>query len=124
MHLVESPTLFPGVCTLTNSGSPGPFIDLLRENVAGERLYVAQDIALDMARFLGCASPQEKAALEEKVEQLERENAKLRHTAAKYEALKSSVATTLAAGAVIRRVDGEDRPVLRSKPGEKRVDLD
>ena len=122
MQIVETAALFPGKCALTNSGD-GPFLDLGRENQYEERLYVSIMFIREMAQAIGLPHPDQWRDARKQLIAQQKELERLREVEQELKDLQSAVGYTLRAGAVVRRIDGHDKPVLRSKPGEKRVEV-
>ena len=119
MHRVPQATLFPGACILTKTGD-GPFIDLLRENQYGERIYVAEQVAADMARLMGFWGPEEVAAAEKASGDAQFLRERIVWLETELYALQRSIRHTLNRGAVETK---EGVLKLRPVPGQRAVEL-
>jgi hypothetical protein len=122
MERVDQALLMPGQCAVTAAGD-GPFIDTLREDDRGYRIYVTEFWIREAAALMGFGSP-------EAVESLVQENAALRHQLAEAQQsaieppnLREAIRRTLSQGAVVvkREEGGGDVTEwkLRQKPGLK-----
>lgn len=120
MEIVEQPLL--GACLVTKSVD-GPLIDTQRETDAGERIYITCAYVEEMARKIGMATRRDFEAVQETAERTEELEAELARTREELQRLKNAVRTTLYAGAVVEKKDGEDTFKLRPKKGEKTVAL-
>lgn len=118
MQLVNTALLHPGQCAIIPSGH-GPFVDTLRVDAEGRRVYVSLEAFNELARVYreaGASMPAEVSRAA-RVLQLETELAAER---AEHEKLKASVRFTLEAGrGAVQKKDGSNQ--LRNLPGQKAV---
>lgn len=80
MHWVERPFIEPHQCAVTLRGASQSerFIDTGQNVICRDpHIYVSQEGAESIARFLGWTSPDERAELEEHIETLEHANTDL-----------------------------------------------
>lgn len=127
MQVVDQAILVPGQCAVTATGN-GPFIDTLREDDRGYRIYVSLDWVQEAAALIGMGTSEQVDGLIARIAELEGAEAEREAVKAELWHLRDSVRRTLAQGAVIKSRDQEtgltEEFGLRTTPGTKTPDLE
>lgn len=121
MELVDSPSLFPGACTLCH-GVAAPLLDTGKHTQLDERIYVCATCTGEIITATGGADRERYAQLRVVEAEAEALKVELDSTVEELQRLKDSVSTTLARGAV-KPTPTSDEFKLRPKPGQKAVSL-